>query len=290
MPQQAKTVYYLIGLPGSGKSYWAKAKIAEDPDSFVRSNKDLLRECLHCGQWSKRNEQVVLAVRDFIIEQGLAAGKSVIVDDTGFLDKHRERCAAIAKKHSAAFEVVDFTHVALETCLERNRGRREFVPEHIIIDMFNKYVCKPRPAPAYDSTLPDAVIIDVDGTLARMNGRGPFEWQRVGEDLPRYEVWAAAKGIGGVRIVVSGRDECCRDETEAWLFTHFRHDGALSMRPAGDMRKDYIVKGEIYEREINGKYNVKAIFDDRASVCRLWRSLGLGDRLFRVGLIDEDNF
>lgn len=47
------------------------------------------------------------------------------------------------------------------------------------------------------------------------------------------------------------------------------------MRPAGDQRDDRIVKEEIYRREIEGKYNVRFILDDRDKVVRRWRELGL---------------
>jgi hypothetical protein len=57
--------------------------------------------------------------------------------------------------------------------------------------------------------------------------------------------------------------------------------GPLFMRPAGDMRKDCIVKQEIYEREIKGKFNCTAWFDDRPQVIRMLRSLGLP--VFDVG-------
>ena len=57
-------------------------------------------------------------------------------------------------------------------------------------------------------------------------------------------------------ILVSGRDEVCRSETEAWLEKHDIEYKALFMRPAGDKRKDTIVKREIFDREIRDKYAV----------------------------------
>jgi adenylate cyclase class IV len=49
----------------------------------------------------------------------------------------------------------------------------------------------------------------------------------------------------------------------------------LFMRQAGDNRDDRIVKREIYEREIKGRYNVRFVLDDRNKVVALWRDLGL---------------
>jgi hypothetical protein len=49
----------------------------------------------------------------------------------------------------------------------------------------------------------------------------------------------------------------------------------LLMRPLGDNRPDEIVKEEMYELHIRGKYNVALVLDDRQKVVDLWRRLGL---------------
>jgi hypothetical protein len=43
------------------------------------------------------------------------------------------------------------------------------------------------------------------------------------------------------------------------------------MRADGDSRGDVIVKKEIYDLFIKGKYNVMLAIDDRKKVCRFWR-------------------
>lgn len=43
------------------------------------------------------------------------------------------------------------------------------------------------------------------------------------------------------------------------------------MRTTGDSRKDSIVKEELYQKYVAGKYNVFLVLDDRTSVCQLWR-------------------
>ncbi len=50
---------------------------------------------------------------------------------------------------------------------------------------------------------------------------------------------------------------------------------ALYMRPEGDTRKDVLIKQEIYEREVKGKYNVLFVLNDRQQVVDSWRALGL---------------
>ena len=64
--------------------------------------------------------------------------------------------------------------------------------------------------------------------------------------------------------------------TEKWLAEktvfNWRH---LYMRPTGDVRKDFIIKKEIYEACIKGKYSVVTVLDDRDQTVAFWRSEGL---------------
>jgi hypothetical protein len=76
-------------------------------------------------------------------------------------------------------------------------------------------------------------------------------------------------------VFMSGRDESCRAETEAWLAKHVGTAGPLHMRPAGDMRKDSLVKRELFDQHIAGRYAVRLILDDRDQVVSMWRAMGL---------------
>ena len=46
------------------------------------------------------------------------------------------------------------------------------------------------------------------------------------------------------------------------------------MRNANDYRPDEVIKKEIYEREIKGKYDIICVFDDRNKVVDMWREEG----------------
>jgi predicted kinase len=253
------------------------------PGAYKRVNKDNLRAMLDGGKWSRDNEKCVLVVRDFIIGVALTAGKHVIVDDTNLAPKHQDRLRQLAKEYGAAFEIVDFTDVTVEECIERDRKRPNYVGEKVIRDMYRQFLAPAPPVIEYVQELPDCVLIDIDGTVALKGERDPFDWKRVGEDLPNAPVISMLEQMyeehcGGTRwIYVSGRDECCREETVAWLLKN-TPDYVITdlfMRPAGDMRDDRIIKREIYEREIQGKYNVLFVIDDRNKVVEQWRAMGL---------------
>lgn len=49
----------------------------------------------------------------------------------------------------------------------------------------------------------------------------------------------------------------------------------LHMRKTGDMRKDAIVKREIFDGEIKDYFFIEFVLDDRNQVVEMWRDLGL---------------
>jgi predicted kinase len=289
------TIYLLKGLPASGKSTWAKERMSQLPNGAVkRVNKDDLRAMLDDGRWSGDNEKLILNIRNHIIKQSLLKCKHVIVDDTNLHPKHEEHMKEIRKemkdKHDLEVQVtvVDhFIETPLAACLTRDADREKPVGEQVIKNMYDKYIAKTpgslekryEPNPE----LPNIVICDIDGTLALRNGtRSPYDWDRVGEDDMNHfvsDTVAALTSDDTDLVFFSGRDEACFEDTNDWLMKHCRllwdRSEALVLRPAGDQRKDTIVKEEMYNQHIKGKYNVVCCVDDRPSVIRMWKSLGL---------------
>lgn len=134
-----------------------------------------------------------------------------------------------------------------------------------------------------------AIIIDLDGTLCNVAHRVHFvkeqppNWaaffDACVDDTPNaavVELYDMASFYGHAIIYVSGRPETHRAQTQAWLKLHcVDYCTLLLMRPEGDYRPDQIVKRELYEQHIAGKYEVLFTVDDRAVVVKMWRELGL---------------
>jgi tRNA uridine 5-carbamoylmethylation protein Kti12 len=283
-----KKIYIMKGLPGCGKSTLARNMIENSSDT-VRLNKDDIRKMLG-GTFTNSKENAVLEMRDFAIGTLLSKNYNVIVDDTNLHPKHE---ATIREKFGdkADIEIVSLLDVPLEECLKRDRNRVERVGEAVIMDMYRKFV-KPIPVVEYDHSLPSCIIVDMDGTLAIKGDRDIYDFSKVGVDIVNQSVERAVRGFIKAEendcyiIVVSGRDDSCKEITRQWI-----HDKtsltctSLFMRETGDKRPDYIIKQEIYDTWLKGRYNVLAVFDDRDSVVRMWRDNGLP-----VFQVNEGNF
>lgn len=269
----------LKGLPASGKSTYALELVEK---GWKRVNKDDLRAMIDNKKWTRANEKEILACEKGLVKYYLGKGHNVVVDDTNFA--YEFTWEDLAKDCGAEFEV-KFFDVPLWQCIERDAKRGDkSVGVEVIASMYDKYLWQPV---VYDPQLPNCYIFDIDGTLAQMNGRSPYDYEKVGTDILNENVAKIFLAIKDKKFIFSGRKDLCRQETVDWLLKNgleSYHD--LFMRGTGDERKDYIVKREIYEKYIKGKYNVIGVFDDRLQVCRMWYELGLP--LFRVGNPDRN--
>lgn len=268
-------IIILKGLPASGKSTWAKETIKKHPNQYKRINKDDLRAMIDAGIWSKDNERQILLARNLLIGIFLAEGKDVIVDDTNLHPKH-------VKEITEFFDVdveVKFFDVELDECIKRDKARENSVGEKVIRDMYNQFLKPPAPQLVpIDENLPTAIICDIDGTLAKMTGRSPYDYTKVMTDIPNRDVdrlVQALNNIGAVIILVSGRDGFCREDTEKWLYKYEIPYDHLYMRPEGNKENDAIIKKRIYDENIKDKFNVLCVLDDRDRVVSMWRSIGL---------------
>lgn len=272
------------GIPASGKSTWAKLWVQAGKNR-VRVNRDDIRMQIFNVEFGC-DEDAVTKVEDAMVEAALKAGNSVVVDDCNVMRRYINRLAAIGHKHNARVSVKQF-NVDLNVALERNAKRDRVVPEKVIRDMHKRLgsdlsgaVENPLVVREYiePEDKPEAILVDIDGTLAKMNGRGPFEWSRVGEDelvQTIADIVEMEFSNSTTVIVMSGRDGSCEAHTFDWLVGNGVPFDHLFMRAAGDSRKDSIVKMELFDEHVRDNFRVKYVLDDRDQVVDMWRSLGL---------------
>ena len=276
------------GLPGCGKSSWARKWVAEDPARRAEINRDHLRRMMHDSVFlGQDTERQVQATRDAMISTLLRRGTSVVSSDTNLPRRVVRDLAKLAVLARAEWRVEDMTDVPLDTCILRNAERedKEPVPENVIRGFHDRFLTgKFQPvtqeeaagAGEYgvhpyipDPSLPEAIIVDIDGTVAIHGDRDVYDWTRVHEDRPNRAVIADAKAMEamGHRVIfMSGRTDQCRQATEDWLDEHVGLPHELHMRKAGDGRADWIVKSELFDEHVRGKYDVTLVLDDRDQV------------------------
>ncbi|GGZ64394.1 RNA ligase [Streptomyces subrutilus] len=297
-------VHVMTGLPASGKTTAARALQAEAGGRMRRVNLDDLRSMLDLPDPGRgrghAHEQTVLAVQDAAVRAAVDGGFDVVVDNT-HLTKHIPKRLKAAVGGLATFVVHDFTDVPLEECLRRDAARERQVGEEIIRILADKHRkarkggwrltaewmnggsdgSAPPPVTGYvpDPALPAAVMCDIDGTLALTGDRGPYDFSRCGLDLLNEPVKRALDAFrradGDTVVLLSGRSEEHRPQTEAWLRRYAVPYDELWMRAAGDTRRDDVVKAELFDAHVRHRYAVRVSLDDRDRVVALWRRMGL---------------
>jgi predicted kinase len=263
----------LSGLPASGKTTYAKELVAQ---GWKRVNKDDLRAMIDDSKWSKTNEKEIMEARDLIVIHFLDNGYNVVVDDTNFHDGHRESLIEIADNCDAEFEE-KFFDVPVYECIERDLKRGDkSVGSKVILGMYFKYL---RKDVEWKENRQNAFMFDIDGTLARMVDRSPFDYTKVHTDVvvPNIAmILRCLRGNTGLPIIImSGRKLECENDTAQWLKDNNIPFDHLIMRETEDNRKDAIIKEELYHKYVEPFYNIIGVFDDRNQVVDMWRSLGL---------------
>lgn len=300
------------GLPGSGKSTDARDSLLSRKHTVI-VERDILRELHPRGEAEElfAYENKITKHQHRLIKHLLGCGINVISSDTNLRDKYVRPLLKLAHEAEADVEWVDFRACWLEDVVRYNALRKNPVPEDYIRTCHAKYI-RGRDLsvqPAYDpstdktaevvpyvqpaSTNPlQAVIFDIDNTLAIMGDRSPYDGSLVHLDTPNKEVRKALRLYyrNGTRVlIVSGRSEEYRKVTETWLLTHGIPYDKLYMRPEGDSREDSIIKNELFDKHIRDEgYYIAGVYDDRHRVLRMWLALGL--TTFHINGPDAGNF
>lgn len=305
----------LIGLPGSGKSTYARKQMEEN-GNVMRVNRDEIRSMLF-KNWKGKKEQVVSEIEKAAIISAVSNQYDIIIDDTNVSPNTRRRWKSLSVELGVAHVEIPI-QATIEECIDRDSKRvgRNHVGQAVIENMALKYNLIPKIPPDQK-----VVIFDIDGTLADCLHRKTYLnvcktcneteefhkdpainecsefipgkknhkifYAKVNEDKPIDVViqWAQRCHYEGYYVLtVSGRPtDLAGDATMEWLRRHgviYRH---LFMRAGGDYRDDTIVKQEILDNILHWIPKEQILFavDDRPRVIRMWKSNGI--RCFDVG-------
>ncbi len=118
MTQGAACLIVLVGIPGSGKSEWARRNAG---GAVVVSQDDLI-DAITPGGFDPSCRAIYAAAENAVADAGLASGLPVIVDRTNRTRALRRRWIEMARAHRCPVVAVAMTSDA-ELCRARNRAR-----------------------------------------------------------------------------------------------------------------------------------------------------------------------
>jgi len=288
----------LRGYPASGKSTWASCWREENPQDRLVLCRDSLRAALY-GRFTdlgwEAEQNVSRVIRERAAE-ALRAGVSVVLDACHLRVKHVREAKKLADACDAEFELRDML-TSVGECVANDRTREclggRAVGEESIRELARRF---PQPFPPVDfsglvadwsaakyvpdETLTEAYIFDLDGTLAHIdpdNPRSVYDGSAAISDLvdgPLADIAACLSRTADI-LITTGRPETYRYVAEAWLRFHAIPYTSIFCRPDGDVRKDAVVKRELFFEQIAPWWNVRAVFDDRDQVVDMWRQAGV---------------
>ena len=283
-------IFILIGAPGSGKSTFARY--------FLRTEENWMRLCrddfraMHfsMGNLSQHEEKLIADMIDASVDMLLAKKSNVILDATHcrkeyinhYIDQFNHRA-------DIRFKVFDADASTLaERCEKRFQSTGKLVPVSVQkkfmeeLEVLKKeFDFSPRPkrsvsnhVAVQDAALPRAILCDLDGTLALMRDRNPYDASRCDEDGLNEPVATVLRIFHDKNyqiLFISGREDRFYQPTVRFLEKHAIPYHHLWMRKTKDFRKDAIIKREIFDAEIAGNYFIEFVLDDRNQVVEMWR-------------------
>lgn len=136
------------GIPGSGKSFWSKSWVSEDPETHVHISLDDIRLMLGGGlenYWIPSRESLVRQIRETAIWSALDTGYNIVVDCMNLNPLEVQELHDMVSEYNRfgslryVIRSQDFLDVPLETCIERDSKRPKPIGSEVIRGIYNKY-------------------------------------------------------------------------------------------------------------------------------------------------------
>jgi len=131
------TLVITQGLPGSGKTTWARTQ-----SGYFRVNRDDIRAMLltHWPYGQAWAEHACTLASHASISALLKANVDVICDDTNLNPEFLQKLMQLGKDAGAEIVIQDFTSVDVEDCIYLDSTRPNPVGAEVIVRMWEKYL------------------------------------------------------------------------------------------------------------------------------------------------------
>ena len=279
-----------VGISGSGKTH----SNAFHPEYIVIS-KDIYRKLIvphdtNINFWDtydnfdKEVEAEVIDRMYADIQKYALEKKNIIIDNTHLTNRKTIQLQSHLNHLGYRVSINNCnTKDSINDYLINNKSRKDSVDSSVINDQYI-LACKNKLVPLIVHKI---IMVDIDGTLANPTYRSIYDYKRAGTDTPISYVMNLVKHLfqtGYVDYIqfLTGRESYSYDITRNWLeengFDMSVH--RLLSRVTGDLRKDFIIKEEIFDNCLS-QNKILGVFDDRPQVVGMWWDKSLP--VFHVG-------
>lgn len=145
-----KKIIICRGIPGSGKSFFARSWTLEDSEHRVRFNNDDIRNMLG-KYWVPSREDLVSNLKKEFLYSAMRRGYDIVIDNMNLNPKEVEYFQALVDswnnpkgvlsdvvREFYKIEFKDFK-TPLDVCIERDSKRENPIGEKVITFIYNKY-------------------------------------------------------------------------------------------------------------------------------------------------------
>ena len=292
---EKKKLILTRGIQGSGKSTWAKAWVAENPEHRIRINWDDLRNMFGV-YWIPNREPLLADITLRAVEEAMSRGYDIVIDNMNLNPKTVKYWEGVVETNNTTNTVSHFMYeiefkdffIPLEECIRRDAARPNPIGEKVIretwkrykhfiqtteverhVDNMRKYTGKPK-----------CIVIDMDSTMCFNVTKRPWFGEGAAEgmlnDVPNTGVVEIVRKLQEdfVVIVATGRDTTQGEVTQQWLEKQGIHVDEWHFRVEKDFRKGVEVKKEQI-LDILENYDIVAIFEDCEPIVQMYREMGL---------------
>lgn len=127
------TLYYMVGIPASGKSTYAQILVRKEGAIWLSS--DNIREELFGDESIQEDSSEVFTLMKERTIENLKNGNNVVYDATNIYSEFRKKDCEAFRPYVDRI-ICEFIDTGLKEALYRNAIRSRFVPEKVIARMF----------------------------------------------------------------------------------------------------------------------------------------------------------